>query len=136
MLPGAGASWAQQGPALQAHSVVVSGRPWFAGAGLGASLGLTLRTAVGLTASFGVEERRAAARAEVLASFYLSAPGAVRVNPYLAGGAALTWSGVADRQYMVLAVGVERRLGGRVRGFLEAGVGGGWRAAAGLRAAP
>lgn len=126
----------QQRPVFQVQSVVASGRSWFAGIGIGAGVGLTLRTGVGLSASFGIKESRAAARSEVLASFHLSPPGFARVNPYLAAGAAFLWAaGGPDREYMVLSLGVERQLGARLRGFGEAGLGGGPRVAAGIRAA-
>ncbi len=132
--PATGIAGAQQRPILQAQAVIAAGRPWFAGAGVGAGFGLSLRSAIGLNASFGTEENHVAARNEVLASFHLNPPGFARLNPYLAAGAALIWSAGPDRQYMVLALGVERQLGSRLLGFVEAGWGGGLRAAVGVRA--
>ncbi len=126
---------AQQRPVLQAQSVAALGSPWFVGVGIGAGLGLGLRTVIGLNASLGAEENGVAARIELLGSFHLSPPGFARVNPYLAVGAALTWSAGPDRQYMVLALGIERQLGRALRGFLEGGWGGGFRGASGIRAA-
>jgi hypothetical protein len=54
------------------------------------------------------------------------------VGAYLAGGVAAV-GGPADRGYLVLAAGIEDRPGARSGWFLEAGVGGGARLAAGYR---
>lgn len=133
--PAPGVAGAQQRPVLQLQSVVVAGPPWFAGAGVGAGFALSLRSGIAFNASLGAEENRAAARAEALASFHLNPPGFSRMNPYLAMGAASIWSAGPDRQYLVLALGMERQLGHSLRGFLEGGLGGGLRLAAGVRAA-
>jgi hypothetical protein len=72
----------------------------------------------------------------VLASFYLSPPGFAKVDPYLAGGAAFLWSAALPQgEYLVLVLGLEKQLSTKLRGFAEAGLGGGARAAAGVRAA-
>jgi hypothetical protein len=51
---------------------------------------------------------------------------------YLAGGLAIV-GGPAERGYLVLTVGIEDRPGSRAGWFIEGGVGGGARIAAGYR---
>ena len=71
-------------------------------------------------------------RGELLVHFLLAPARRSGVGAYLAGGVAAV-GGPADRGYLVLAAGIEDRPGARSGWFLEAGVGGGARLAAGYR---
>jgi len=73
-----------------------------------------------------------AGRAEALVHFLL-APGRKRgAGIYGAGGLAADFAGRTEARIVAL-VGLEQSPGGRQGGILEAGVGGGWRFAAGWR---
>jgi hypothetical protein len=80
----------------------------------------------------GVSDGRFAWRGELLGHFLLS-PGRLRgVGLYGAGGVAVA-GGPVDQGYVVLTLGLEDRPGGRRGWFVEAGIGGGARLAAGYR---
>ena len=104
---------------------------------MGAGGGLALRTAgrtrLGLTASLGELEGNASVRTEALVSYSLGFPQRRSLSPYLGGGVALSFTHSRSRQYLVVLVGVDWNPGTRVGWFLEGGVGGGIRFAAGAR---
>lgn len=92
----------------------------------------SLRTRVSLAAGLGASDGRTAARGEVLAHFLLSPARRSGAGLYAAGGVAGV-VGPVDEGYLVLVLGVEGRPGGPSGWFVEGGVGGGARFAAGWR---
>jgi hypothetical protein len=105
--------------------------PVFAGGGLYAAVRPSPRVRVALTASAGGIGGDLAFRGELLGHFLLT-PLARGAGVYLGGGAALLADGDA-RGYVVALVGVESRPAARSGWFVEGGVGGGARVAAGWR---
>jgi hypothetical protein len=90
------------------------------------------RTRISAELGAGVSDGRAAWRGELLAHFLLNPTRRGGVGIYGAGGIAAV-GGPVDQGYLVLTLGLEARPGGRSGWFVEAGVGGGARLAAGLR---
>ena len=102
------------------------------GVGLIGALRVGPRARVSLFAGADGGTGRMAGRAEALGHLLLS-PGRKRgVGGYLAGGLAVDLV-VRPEARIVALVGIEDRPGGRSGWALEAGVGGGWRVAAGWR---
>lgn len=95
---------------------------WRPGGGTRLSLGLGL----------GRVDGRTSGRGELLAHFILSPTRRSGVSPYAFGGAAGV-VGPREAAYLVLGLGLERGPGGASGWFLEGGVGGGARIAAGWR---
>lgn len=113
-------------------TVVTFAEPAVYTAGLTASLRPSLRTRVALYAGGGVSDGDGVGRAELVAHFLLT-PRSEHAGVYGGGGlAGVFGSGFADG-YIVLLVGVEGAPGGRGGWFVEAGIGGGARLAAGYR---
>lgn len=92
----------------------------------------SLRMRVSIAAALGSADGVATPRGEVLVHFLLNPTGSHGVGPYAAGGVAAV-GGPVDEGYVVLTLGVESRPGAPSGWFLEAGVGGGARLAAGFR---
>jgi hypothetical protein len=90
------------------------------------------RTRISAGIGAGVSDGRAAWRGELLAHFLLNPTRRSGVGVYGAGGIAAV-GGPVDQGYLVLTLGLEARPGGRSGWFVEAGVGGGARLAAGVR---
>ena len=90
------------------------------------------RTRISAGLGAGVSDGRAAWRGELLAHFLLNPTRPRGVAVYGAGGIAAV-GGPVDQGYLVLTLGLETRPGGRSGWFVEAGVGGGVRVAAGVR---
>jgi len=90
------------------------------------------RTRISAGLGAGVSDGRAAWRGELLAHFLLNPTRRRGVGVYGAGGIAAV-GGQVDQGYLVLTLGLETRPGGRSGWFVEAGVGGGVRVAAGVR---
>ena len=91
------------------------------------------RTRLALTASAGTIDGAAAWRGELLAHFLLNPRTTRRAEVYGGGGVAAAGSGGAERGYVVILLGVESKPGAGNGWFLEAGLGGGFRGAAGWR---
>lgn len=91
------------------------------------------RTRLAVTASAGATGGAFAWRGELLAHFLLNPRSTRRPGMYGGGGVALAGSAGASRGYVVVLLGVEGRPGARSGWFIEAGLGGGFRAAAGWR---
>ena len=100
--------------------------------GVYAALRTSLRTRVSVAAGAGASGGDAAWRGELLAHFLLNPDRQRGAALYGAGGLAVV-GGPVDQGYLVLALGLEARPGGRSGWFLEGGVGGGVRLAAGYR---
>jgi hypothetical protein len=90
------------------------------------------RTRISAGLGLGASDGRAAGRGELLAHFLLNPTRRSGVGIYGAGGVAAV-GGPVDQGYLVLTLGLEARPGGRSGWFVEAGVGGGVRLAAGVR---
>ena len=90
------------------------------------------RTRISAGLGAGVSDGRATWRGELLAHFLLNPTRRWGVGVYGAGGVAAV-GGPVDQGYLVLTLGLEARPGGRSGWFVEAGVGGGARLAAGVR---
>jgi hypothetical protein len=114
------------------ETVVTLAEPAVYTAGLTASIRPSPRARVALYAGGGISGGEGVGRAELVAHFLLN-PRTTHAGVYGGGGlAGVFGSGFADG-YMVLLVGVEGAPGGRGGWFLEAGIGGGARLAAGYR---
>jgi len=118
---------------LGLETVVTASEPAFYTAGVTATVRPSARARIGFYAGGGVDgDGNGAGRAELLGQFLLS-PRSARPGWYAGGGLAGVFASGADNGYLVLMVGVESRPGGRGGWFVEAGVGGGARIAAGYR---
>lgn len=114
------------------QAITLLGRQGEWGAGLFGGVRPSTRARVSLFLGGGEVDRRGFARGELLADFLL-APGRKRgMTPYLAGGLAVDAAGRAEARIVALA-GIEGDPGARRGWIVEAGVGGGWRFAAGWR---
>ena len=97
-----------------------------------AALRTSSRTRLSAALGAGVSDGRGAWRGELVAHFLLNPTRGAGAGAYAAGGVAAV-GGPVDEGYLVLALGLEGRPGGRDGWFVEAGVGGGARLAAGWR---
>jgi hypothetical protein len=100
--------------------------------GVYAALRTSLRTRVSVAAGAGSSGGDAAWRGELLAHFLLNPDRQRGAALYGAGGLAVV-GGPVDEGYLVLTLGLEASPGGRTGWFVEGGVGGGARLAAGYR---
>jgi hypothetical protein len=114
------------------EAVVTAAEPAVYTAGVTASLRPAARARIALYAGGGVSDGAGVGRAELVAHFLLS-PRSTHPGVYGGGGiAGVFGSGYADG-YVVLLVGIESAPGGRGGWFVEGGIGGGARLAAGYR---
>ena len=97
-----------------------------------AALRTSSRTRLSAALGAGVSDGRGAWRGELVAHFLLNPTRRAGAGSYAAGGVAVV-GGPVDEGYLVLALGLEGRPGGHDGWFVEAGVGGGARLAAGWR---
>jgi hypothetical protein len=102
----------------------------FAG-GLHGAIRTTRRTRLALTAAAGSAGGEFVARGELLGHFLLS-PASEGVGVYGGGGIAGI-AGAGEEGFIVLLIGLEGAPGGRSGWYLEGGIGGGARVAAGYR---
>ena len=126
-----GAVGAQQARELGIQGVVTAEGPAFIAGGLFGAVRTTRRMRIAATASVGGAGGETAWRGELLGHFLLN-PGTRRAPGFYAGGG-VALAGPEERGYVVILVGVEGTPGGRSGWALEAGLGGGFRAAAGYR---
>lgn len=123
------AQWTKE---LGVQAVGTASDPALAAAGVYGGIRTSPRLRLSAGALIGGAGGDAAWRGELLAHF-LMAPRVRRgLGAYGAGGIALV-GGPEDEGYLVLTLGVETRPGASTGWFLEAGVGGGARLAAGFR---
>jgi hypothetical protein len=126
------AAAAQQVRELGVNGLLTTADPTLLAAGLYGALRPTRHVRVAVTVVGGSAEGSAAGRGE-LSVHFVTAPRRTRgPGLYLAGGIAGV-VGPADRGYIVAAIGLEDRPGGRSGWAVEAGVGGGLRLIAGWR---
>ena len=126
-----GPASAQRAHELGIQGVVMAEEPAFVGGGVFGALRTTRRMRIAATASLGAAGGETAWRGELLGHFLLN-PGTQRAPGFYAGGG-VALAGPDERGYVVILVGVEGTPGGRSGWVLEAGLGGGFRAAAGYR---
>jgi hypothetical protein len=118
---------------LGLEAVATAADPAVYTAGVTASVRPSLRTRIGLYAGGGVTgDGGAVGRAELVAHFLLN-PRSTRAALYGGGGIAGVFASGADNGFLVLLLGIEGSPGGRGGWFVEAGIGGGARLAAGYR---
>ena len=101
-------------------------------AGVSGAIRTSERTRVSAALGGGVSDGAAAWRGELLGHFLLSPRRRQGVAAYAAGGLSVV-GGPVERGYLVLTLGLEAAPGSRSGWFLELGVGGGARVAAGWR---
>ena len=124
---------AQRATEWQLHAMANVGGDTFLGGGIGFALRTNGRMRVGVTASAGDLEGAAAIRPELLGSFHLNPFKRQGVSPYASAGVAAVFSDEYSRWYIVALVGIESRPGTAFGWFVEAGLGGGARLAAGVQ---
>jgi hypothetical protein len=123
---------AQQVRELGVQLTATASDPALVAAGLYGALRTSLRTRLSAAAAAGVSDDAAAWRGELLAHFLLSPAKRMGWGAYASGGVAMV-AGAVERGYVVASIGMESRPGTGSGWFLEAGVGGGARVAAGVR---
>jgi hypothetical protein len=117
----------------QVHGMAALFAQRFVGGGVGYAVRPPGRVRFALVGSAGDLEGTAAGRAEAFVLFHLN-PGRERgFSPYGGAGVAAMITGTATRGYLELILGMEQRPGRQSGLFVEAGVGGGLRIAAGYR---
>jgi hypothetical protein len=123
---------AQQVRELGVTGIATASDPALAVGGAYAGLRTSRRTRVSVAVGVGASDGDAAWRGELLAHFILSPARRHGAGLYGASGVAVV-GGPVDQGYLVLTLGLEGRPGARSGWFVEAGVGGGARLAAGYR---
>jgi hypothetical protein len=123
---------AQQVTELGVQAIATASDPALAVGGGYAGLRVSRRFRLSAAAGIGGSGGRTAWRGELLTHFLLTPRARSGIGAYLTGGVAAV-GGPADEGYLVLALGAESRPGARSGWFVEAGVGGGARLAAGYR---
>jgi len=117
---------------VQAAATVAPAPQAFVGGGWGFVVRPRGRLGLGLAAMVGARNRNLAARGEALLSFVLDPFRRRGVAPYAAGGIAVVGDRVATNQYLVGTLGLAGKPGQRTGWFVEGGMGGGLRLAAGV----
>ena len=123
---------AQQVTELGVHATGALSDPALAVGGIYGAWRASSRSRIAATLGMGGSDGEVAWRGELLGHFLLAPARKRGVGAYLAGGLAVV-GGPVERGYLVLAVGAESRPGGPSGWFVEGGVGGGARLAAGYR---
>jgi hypothetical protein len=123
---------AQRAREIGLQAIVAAAEPAAITAGFYGALRTTRRTRLAVTAGVGGSEGEVAWRGELVGHFLLN-PGSVR-SPGLYGGGGLAVAGASEAQgFVVVLIGLEGTPGGRSGWSIEAGLGGGFRAAVGYR---
>lgn len=123
---------AQQVGELGVLGMATASDPALVVGGVYGALRTSLRSRMSAAATVGRSGGEVAWRGELLAHFLLNPTLRRGAGLYGAGGVAVV-GGPVDQGYLVLALGLEARPGSRSGWFVEAGVGGGARLAAGYR---
>jgi hypothetical protein len=123
---------AQQVLELGVTGIATASDPALVVGGGYAAVRTSQRTRLSAALGAGASDGRGAWRGEVLAHFLLNPTRRRGTAVYGAGGVAAV-GGPVDQGYLVLTLGLEARPGARSGWFVEAGVGGGARLAAGFR---
>ncbi len=127
---------AQRSIEWQARALGVVSGATFVGGGVGVAARPGARLRVGADAGAGSREGRTAGRFELLVSYHLITPRPRRVIPYAGGGAAVTVTGAASEEFVLVVLGVEAPSTATLGWFGEVGLAGGLRFAAGVRFRP
>lgn len=123
---------AQQVIELGITGIATAADPALVVAGGYGGLRTSRRTRLAAALGAGASDGRAAWRGELVAHFLLNPTRRRGAGVYGAGGVAVV-GGPVDQGYLLLGLGLEARPGARAGWFVEAGVGGGVRLAAGFR---
>jgi hypothetical protein len=123
---------AQQAKELGLQAIGTASDPALGVAGVYAAIRASTRTRISASAGGGISRSEAAWRGELLIHLLMSPTRRRGVGLYAAGGVTAV-GGPVERGYIVLTLGVEQHPGLRGGWFVEAGVGGGARFAAGYR---
>jgi hypothetical protein len=130
----AGPAAAQRGWDAQAHALVLARDSVLVAGGVGAGMRLGRGLRLGATLSAGaLTPGGAAGRGEALLAYHVSPPRRGGVGVYAGAGIAGEVHGGGARGLLVALIGVERRPWSGGGWFVEGGVGGGARIAAGYR---
>ena len=117
----------------QVQGLVTLSATRFVGVGGGYAFRSSGRLRIGLSVSAGDLEGSAAGRGEATLTYHLFPLRQRGLTPYAGGGAVVAVTRAASAEYIVVLLGVESNPGGGFGWFAEAGIGGGIRAAAGVR---
>jgi hypothetical protein len=123
---------AQRVSELGAQATALIASPGSMVGGVYGALRTSARTRISVAAGVGGALGETVVRGELLAHFLLNPARLRGVGPYVAGGVAVE-SGPVEEGYLVLTLGLESRPGAKSGWFVETGVGGGARIAAGFR---
>ncbi len=124
---------AQGGLEWQLHALFTVGADRFMGAGVGLAQRTGGRLRLGGSVTAGDFEAMAAARVEVSVAYLMNPFSRDGVTPYAGGGAAFTFTSDESREFILVVIGFQGRPGSAVGWFIEGGVAGGIRLAAGVR---
>lgn len=124
---------AQAGLEWQVHAVATVGADRFIGGGLGVAQRTSGRLRFGGAVSAGDFEGDTAARLEASVTYLLRPFSRGGVTPYAGGGAAFTLTSDESREFLLIVIGLQGRPASALGWFLEAGLAGGARLAAGIR---
>ena len=122
---------AQRAREIGVHGVFTGQDAELVAGGVYAGVRTTRRTRLALTAAVGSADGEFVARGELLGHFLLS-PVSRGPGVYAGGGIAGV-AGAGEEGFLVLLIGVESAPGGASGWYLEGGLGGGARVAAGWR---
>jgi len=129
---GPGRATAQQAKEFGVGVIATASDPALGVGAVYGALRTSRRMRLSVAAGAGVSDDRAAWRGELLAHFLLSQARLQGAGLYGAGGIAVV-GGPVEQGYVVLTLGLEARPAARDGWFVEVGVGGGARLAAGYR---
>jgi hypothetical protein len=129
---GAEQAVAQRGREVGAGIVATASDPALGVATVSGALRTSRRMRMSAAVGAGVSDGRAAWRGELLAHFLLS-PGRLRGPGWYGACGVAVVGGPVEQGYLVVTLGLENRPAARAGWFVEAGVGGGVRLAAGYR---
>lgn len=123
---------AQQIREIGLEAVATASDPALVVAGPYGGLRISDRTRLSVAVGAGLSDGDFAWRAEALGHFLLTPEERLGWGTYFAGGVAAV-GGPVSRGYLVLTLGIEQRPGAGAGWVIEAGIGGGFRAALGYR---
>lgn len=124
---------AQRALELQIHGLATLADERFLGGGIGLAMRTNGRMRVGAFASGGKYDGRTALRPELTAYFHLNPFKRSGVSPYVGGGVAAVLTSDESVEYLVGSIGLEWKPGSSSGWFMEVGIGGGVRVAAGIQ---
>jgi hypothetical protein len=123
---------AQRARELGVHAVFTGQEAELFAGGIYGGVRTTRRTRIAFTAAAGSAGGEFVARGEILGHFLLS-PSSEEVGLYGGGGLAGIAGAAGEEGFLVLLVGLEHAPGGGSGWYVEGGLGGGIRVAAGYR---